>query len=122
MTQQTLIAGLLGALLITAWPLGASAHTHLEKSDPADKASLSAAPASVQLWFSDKVAAEWSKIVVTDAAGKRVDQEKVAVDETDPKHIRVDLNPITSGKYKVDWNVISGDGHRVKGSFSFSVQ
>ncbi|MCC6302526.1 MAG: copper homeostasis periplasmic binding protein CopC [Gammaproteobacteria bacterium] len=122
MTHKTLAAGLLGALFMTAWPLAASAHTHLEKSDPADKATLTTAPSSVQLWFSDKVAAEWSKIVVTDGAGQRVDQEKVTADEAEPEHIRVDLKPLAPGDYKVDWNVISGDGHRVKGSFSFSVQ
>lgn len=122
MTMRTLTAGLLSGLLMIAWPLTSSAHTHLEKSDPADKAALTTAPQAVQLWFSEKVAAEWSKIVVTDAAGKRVDKEKIAEDKADPKHIQVDLNALTAGSYKVDWNVISGDGHRVKGSFSFSVQ
>ncbi|MCC6209104.1 MAG: copper homeostasis periplasmic binding protein CopC [Gammaproteobacteria bacterium] len=122
MSQKTFTAGLLGALLMIAWPLAASAHTHLEKSDPADNSSLATAPQSVQLWFSEKVAAEWSKIVVTDSAGKRMDQQEVISSEADPEHIQVDLNPLTSGTYKVDWNVISGDGHRVKGSFSFSVQ
>lgn len=122
MTRKTFAASLLGALLTLAWPLAASAHTHLEKSDPADKAALATAPQSVQLWFSEKVAAEWSKIVVTDSAGQRVDQEKVAADEAAPEHIRVDLKPLTPGTYQVNWNVISGDGHRVKGNFSFSVQ
>lgn len=122
MTQKTLTAGLLGALLMIAWPLAASAHTHMEKSDPADKATLATAPQSVQLWFSDKVAAEWSKIVVTDSSGNRVDQEQVSADAADPKHIEAGLKALGPGDYTVDWNVISGDGHRVKGSFTFSVQ
>jgi methionine-rich copper-binding protein CopC len=122
MTIRTLTAGLLSGLLMIAWPLASSAHSHLEKSDPADKATLSAPPKSVQLWFSEKVAAEWSKIIVTDAGGKRVDQEKVAEDKDDPKHIQVDLNALQPGSYQVNWNAISGDGHRVKGDFSFSVQ
>ena len=122
MTIRTLTAGLLSGLLMIAWPIAGSAHSHLEKSDPADKATLSTPPKSVQLWFSEKVAAEWSKIVVTDAAGKRVDMEKVAEDKNDPKHLQVDLNPLGPGTYQVNWNAISGDGHRVKGDFSFSVQ
>ena len=122
MTQKTLTAGLLGALLMITWPLAASAHTHLEKSDPADKATLATAPQSVQLWFSDKVAAEWSKIVVTGGDGQRVDQDQVSADTADPKHLQAGLKPLVPGDYKVDWNVISGDGHRVKGSFTFSVQ
>jgi methionine-rich copper-binding protein CopC len=122
MNQKTIIAGLLSSLLLITWPLTGNAHSHLEKSDPADKASLSVPPKTVQLWFSDKVAAEWSKIVVTGADGKRVDQEKVAEDNNDPKHIQVDLNTLVPGNYQVNWNAISGDGHRVKGEFSFSVQ
>jgi methionine-rich copper-binding protein CopC len=122
MNQKSYVAGLLSSLLLIAWPLTSNAHSHLEKSDPADKTTLSTPPKTVQLWFSDKVAAEWSKIVVTSADGKRVDQEKVAEDKNDPKHIQVDLNTLVPGNYQVNWNAISGDGHRVKGEFSFGVQ
>lgn len=121
MKMQTLAAAVLSGLLFGV-PLVASAHTHLENSEPADKAALSAPPKTVQLRFSEKVAAEWSKIVVTDAAGKRVDKEKVSEDAADPKHIQVELDTLAPGSYKVDWNVISSDGHRVKGHFSFTVQ
>lgn len=122
MNQKSYVAGLLSGLLLITWPLTSNAHSHLEKSDPADKAALSVPPKTVHLWFSDKMAAEWSKIVVTSADGKRVDQEKVTEDKNDPKHIQVDLNTLVPSNYQVNWNAISGDGHRVKGEFSFSVQ
>jgi hypothetical protein len=120
MRNFTLI--LLSGLLMLAWPLAGSAHTHMEKSEPADKAVLEAAPTAIQLWFSEKVGAEWSKIEVTDAAGKRVDKQQVTADSADPKHIQTELNALPAGAYQVKWNVISGDGHRVKGTFSFTVQ
>ena len=40
----------------------------------------------------------------------------------DPKHLSIDLQPLPTGSYDVHWNAISGDGHRVKGSFSFEVK
>jgi methionine-rich copper-binding protein CopC len=122
MTMRTLTLGLLSALLMLAWPLAGNAHTHMEKSEPADKSVLTAAPTAIQLWFSEKISAEWSKIEVTDAAGTRVDKQQVTADSADPKHIQTELNPLTAGEYQVKWNVISGDGHRVKGTFSFTVQ
>lgn len=96
-------------------------HTHIEKSNPDKGAQLEEAPQSVDLWFSGKVAAEWSTIKVTDAAGKRVDLGKVTPGQ-DPAHVRAELQTLSAGNYAVTWNVVSGDGHRVKGSFTFSVQ
>jgi methionine-rich copper-binding protein CopC len=122
MTMRILTLGVLSGLFMLAWPLAGSAHTHMEKSEPADKATLSSAPTAVHLWFSEKVSAEWSKIEVTDAGGQRVDKQQVTADAADPKHVQTELEPLTGGTYQVKWNVISGDGHRVKGSFTFTVQ
>ena len=112
---------LMAAFLAMAWPLVSFAHVHMDKSAPANGASLSAPPQNVEVWFSGKVAAEWSKIEVTDADGKRVDTGEVS-DGGDPKHLSVGLKPLAPGSYDVKLNVISGDGHRVKGLFSFSVK
>ena len=113
--------GLMITVLLLGWPLAASAHAHMEKSIPEKGAHLTTAPKKVQVWFSEKVAAEWSKIEVTDADGKQVDTGKVSNDG-DPEHLSVELQPLPAGTYDVKLNVISGDGHRVKGSFSFSVE
>jgi methionine-rich copper-binding protein CopC len=112
---------LLGALLVMGWPLVSLAHVHMERSVPADGAHLQQAPKLVQLWFTGSVAAEWSKIMVTDARGERVDSGEVS-DAGDPKHLGVGLKRLVPGVYEVRLNVVSGDGHRVKGSFSFTVE
>jgi methionine-rich copper-binding protein CopC len=121
MKTTRLTTGLFGLLLLLAWPLVSSAHTHMEKSSPAKGAQLTAAPKSVELWFSSKVAAEWSTIKVTDSGGKQVDKGEVSSGD-DPDHLSVDLQALPAGHYDVHWNAISGDGHRVKGSFSFEVK
>jgi len=106
--------------MLLAWPLVSSAHVHMKKSDPLKGAHYSVAPEMVQVWFSGKVSAEWSEIHVMDANGNRVDRDEVTHGEN-RKHIKVGLKPLTSGTYNVKLKVISNDGHRVKGSFSFSV-
>lgn len=121
MKLKKLMTTLLGTFLFMAWPLVSMAHVHMDKSDPANGATLSVIPKSVDTWFSGKVAAEWSKIEVTDANGKRVDTGEVS-DGGDPKHLSVGLKSVAPGSYDVKLNVISGDGHRVKSSFSFSIK
>lgn len=113
--------GLLAMMVMLGWPLVAAAHVHMEKSSPENGAHLSTAPEKVQMWFSGRVAAEWSKVKVTDAAGKRMDTGEIS-DDGDPEHLSVKLQPLPAGEYKVKLNVISGDGHRVKGSFRFTVE
>ena len=97
------------------------AHAHTEKTQPADGQTLEQSPKTVEAWFTEKVSDEWSKIEVSDADGKRVDDGKVSNGD-DPKHLSVGLKPLPSGSYNVKLNVISGDGHRVKGLFSFNVR
>ena len=118
MKNGLISTGLMIFVLLFGYPLAASAHAHMERSEPADGAI---APKKVQAWFSEKVAAEWSKMTVTDSAGKQVDTGEVSNDG-DPRHLSVGLQPLSAGTYDVKLNVISGDGHRVKGSFSFTIQ
>lgn len=121
MKHTRLMAVLLGLLLVMLWPMQAGAHVHMDRSIPENGAHLNEAPTSVQVWFSGDVAGEWSKIIVTDANGKRVDTGNVTNGDN-PKQLGVGLKPLAPGIYDVRLNVISGDGHRVKGSFSFSVE
>jgi len=121
MKLARIFAMLLGVSLLMGWPLVSLAHVHMERSIPKDGAHLKQAPGRVQLWFSGKVAGEWSKVTVTDAQGRRVDDGNVANGD-DPSELEVGLKPLSSGVYDVKLNVISGDGHRVKGSLSFTVE
>ena len=121
MRITNLAAILLGAVLVMAWPLVGSAHVHLHKSIPESGESLTEAPKRVEVWYSGKVDAEWSKIEVTDSNGQRVDIGKVSRGEN-AKHLFVSLKPLAAGDYKVSLSVIAGDGHRIKDVFSFSIR
>lgn len=108
-------------LLLLSWPLTSMAHVHTEKTKPADGETVAQSPKTFEAWFNGKVSDEWSKIKVSDADGNRVDDGDIS-NGGDPKHLRVGLKPLASGNYKVELNVISGDGHRVKGHYSFNVR
>jgi len=107
---------------VLVWSPAALAHTRFLMSEPAPDNTLATPPRTVQLWFSHPVEADFSRIEVTDSGGKRVDNKDVARDADDAKVLRVTLPTLSSGKYQVNWTAVSADGHRVKGTFSFSVQ
>lgn len=107
--------------LALVWPGLSLAHVHLLKSVPERGAVLSQPPTQVQLWFSGKVAADWSQVVVSDSDGTRVDKLDLKQGE-DARHLVESLKALGAGHYTVRFNVVSGDGHRVKESFSFSIQ
>ena len=109
-------------IILVFAPTVSFAHVHLEKSSPAKGETLNTAPENVELWFSGKVSDEWSKIEVTDAQGKRVDNKQVRRGSEGAKHLSVGLQSIPAGTYNVRWNVVAGDGHRVKGSASFTIK
>jgi hypothetical protein len=108
---------LVAVLALTVW---AQAHTKLEKSEPADGATLAAPPASVQLVFNEKPDLKVSKVEITGPSGKV---------ELGPAHSMAEkdmMAPIkgtlANGKYTVAWQAAGSDGHVAKGTFSFTVQ
>lgn len=105
------------ALIVTAV---AQAHTKLEKSEPADGATLSAAPAMVQLFFNEKPDLKVSKVTLTGPSGN---VELGAAHSMADKDIMAGIKgSLANGKYTVNWQTAGKDGHVIKGAFSFTVQ
>jgi methionine-rich copper-binding protein CopC len=121
MKANTILVSLFAAFLLLGWPLTSMAHVHVKRSQPGDGETLTASPKTFQVWFSGKVSDEWSKVRITAADGTRVDTGEISNGD-DPNHLSVALKPLDSGTYSVELNVISGDGHRVKGHYSFTVK
>ena len=83
---------------------------------------LDEAPSRVAIWFTEPIEPSLSEIQVLDAQGSRVDDGDSLVDTNDPLAMSVGLTPLPEGTYTVAWkNVSTVDGHRVRGSFVFSV-
>jgi copper resistance protein C len=112
-------------LALVAVALGgspAAAHAFLDRADPGVGSTLAAAPAQVQIWFTEALEPSFSTITVTDAHGSDVGQGKATVDAANAKLLELGLKSLTPGTYRVKWRVISVDTHPTEGDFTFAVK
>ena len=128
--SQAARIGLIAGAVVLVWvALGlllpadtAFAHANLARASPAPNSVLDEAPSRVAIWFTEPIEPSLSEIQVLDAQGSRVDDGDSLVDTNDPLAMSVGLTPLPEGTYTVAWrNVSTVDGHRVRGSFVFSV-
>ena len=105
-----------GALILAAAG-PAAAHSLLLESSPGADALVQAPPASVTLRFNNRIEKKLSSVRLRDAAGRVV---VLPVDADGPAdRLNAAATPIAPGKYRVEWQVLSTDGHVASGSFSF---
>ena len=99
----------------------AHAHAQLRQAEPPVGGTVRAAPAQVELTFSEAAEPRFSTVTVTDAAGVQVDKGDLHVAGGDAKHLAVSLVALRPGTYKVVWHATSVDTHKTEGSFTFTV-
>lgn len=122
MKQRRLVSlGWLAMAALFAVNTPAWAHASLSKSEPLANATLRSPPKQVQLQFTEPLEAKFSGIEVTDAGGKTITAVKATVDPSAPTALQLSLPALTAGAYKVRWNAVTRDGHRVKGEYGFTV-
>lgn len=110
------LLSLLALLLLAAQP--ALAHNKLTSSTPADKATLTSAPATLELSFSD---ATWLESVeLLDSAGTPVALEFTAPTDQ-ASSFSIPLPTLPAGSYTVKWLVEGSDTHRIPGEFTFTI-
>lgn len=109
----------LAALAALAAAGAAQAHAHLVRAEPA--AGASAKPGdTLSLKFNEPLVARFSTVTLTaPGGGHPAVTTGVSPDRTTltakPKA------PLAPGAYKVEWRVVSADGHKVGGSYSLTV-
>lgn len=98
----------------------AAAHARLVSATPAPNSTV-AATRTLSLTFSERTVPAFSGFDVVNAAG-----DKLAVRTStteDGKSLTGTLaRPLAPGAYRVDWRIASADGHRMTGSYTFSVR
>jgi copper resistance protein C len=106
----------IGALLAAS--VAASAHSLLLESSPAAGAVV-AAPRDVRLRFNGRVEKRLSQMALVDERG----EGRVLVPDRDgpPDRLAASLPPLPAGRYRLEWHVLSTDGHVVSGGFGFRV-
>ncbi|WP_405424049.1 copper homeostasis periplasmic binding protein CopC [Pantoea stewartii] len=100
----------------------ALAHAHLTSSLPAAKAEISPAPQQITLNFTEDVEPAFSGVEVVDAQHKTI-AGKISRDKARHNQLRVNFaQPLTQGAYQVNWHVLSVDGHKTNGNYTFTVK
>ncbi|HYS16027.1 MAG TPA: copper resistance CopC family protein [Candidatus Binatia bacterium] len=107
-------------VLVLALAASAPAHSLLLESSPAAGATLGEAPPKISLRFNNRIEKKLSTIRVLDERGvPRL--VTVAVGEGSADRLMATLPSLAPGAWRVEWQVLSTDGHIVSGGFSFRV-
>jgi copper transport protein len=96
-------------------------HATLLSSEPAAKATLTTSPTRIRLVFSEEVEPSLGRIRLVAPDGSIVTLKQAG----DPHDVSALIGPITSplaaGVYRVEWRIVSEDGHPIDGKYSFTV-
>jgi methionine-rich copper-binding protein CopC len=110
----------LGVLLLLGGTGEASAHAKLVSAAPAENAMAMPPPTELRLKFSEAIEPKFTKVKVTGPDGKVIKTGPVRQDTADKTTVIVPFTgPLPDGKYTVEWQAVSADTHKVKGTYSF---
>jgi methionine-rich copper-binding protein CopC len=108
------------SLMLTVVP-SAFAHARPKTMVPAPD-STGPAPRKISITFSEAVEPKFSSIKLTNIEGKQADAETSAPVPGDPTTITLSARTLPAGTYVVHWVDVSVDGHRLQGSYQFTVR
>jgi methionine-rich copper-binding protein CopC len=98
----------------------AAAHAHLASATPAPN-SVVAPTRTVGLTFSGRIVSTFSDFDVVDAEGRKA-EVRIAHGDDGRSMTGTLSRPLAPGVHRVDWRIASGDGHRMTGSYTFTVR
>jgi methionine-rich copper-binding protein CopC len=110
------------AVLLAGGPTAALAHAFLDHAVPGVGATVTAAPAEVQMFYTQALEPAFSAATLEGADGKPIATGPAAIDPHNPLELVLKLPQLAPGHYKVRWHVLSVDTHRTEGSFGFDIQ
>lgn len=113
MRFSTAIATLLACLIAGT----AQAHAKLEKSTPAEGSTLTAAPAGVDMTFSEAVRLTSVSVQKEKEPRQVIGDLPAGADKT----LHVALPQLTAGAYTLAWRVVGADGHVSFGAVHFTI-
>jgi methionine-rich copper-binding protein CopC len=89
---------------------------------PAADATVSPAPKALTLSFSEGIEPNFSGIKITGPDNAPVKTGKLKLDPNNNTQVNLPIEAeLRAGKYSVSWHVVSVDGHKTKGQYSFTV-
>lgn len=97
-------------------------HAHLVSAEPPADSTLTTSPSRVRLVFSEPIEAKLSRIVIVGPGPDTMRAVlKSAADPSDVHAVIATVEQLASGGYRVQWRVVSTDGHPVSGSYAFAI-
>lgn len=114
------LAPLVAAVAVAFAAAPAAAHARLVSATPAPNATV-AAPRTISLTFSERAVPAFSGFDVVNAAGQKI-AIRTSVAEDGKTLTGTLARPLAAGTYSVEWRLASSDGHRMTGSYAFSVR
>ena len=97
-------------------------HANLVDAVPKQNSVLDKSPLIINLKFTETLSENLSSIKVYDTQGNQVDNRDSKLDPIDRTYLSVTLPETPKGTYTVIWrNVSTVDGHKVRGSYFYSV-
>ena len=116
---MTPAAALLAGALWLVLPGAAVAHSLLRESSPPAGAHTVSPPAVIELVFNNRVEKRLCRLRLVDSQGQ---SRTLAIDpDGPPDRLRATAPGLAPGPWRVEWVVMSADGHVVSGAFAFRV-
>lgn len=98
----------------------ARAHASLLSSTPSNGAHLATSPSQIRLLFSEELVASLSHFGLEGSDGRETKLD-VYRDPHDVHALVGTVPSLPAGAYRLNWHVVSDDGHPVSGSVAFTV-
>jgi copper transport protein len=99
----------------------APVHATLISSEPAANSRLAASPARVRLVYSEPIEGKLARVTLVPGVGTPI-VLRAGADSRDVHAVIARVSDaLTPGSYRVEWRVVSADGHPVDGTFVFAV-
>ena len=96
-------------------------HATLLRSEPAKGATIASPPARIYLVFSEEVEPSLGRIRLVGPGGRVVTLKPTG----DPRNVSAMVasvsTPLAAGTWRVEWRIVSEDGHPIDGDFTFAI-
>lgn len=119
--MKRFLASTLFVILSSLFLVGmASAHSNIVSAVPADGAE-GAAPSAIEVTFNEKVNLVFSSLTLVGPDGAEIALGQLTPISDGNGMVAPVITELSSGTYTVNWTLLSPDGHKLEGSYDFTV-
>ena len=113
---------LASTLFVGSTILPAYAHADLAETVPSLTEALTTSPEELRLTFTESVEIAFSEVSIVDSEKTEIQVGELSLDPEDNKTLVVPIEvALVAGTYTVEWAVVSGDGHKIEGSYDMTI-